>query len=707
MKKPGLIMLILLLLSLAGAPAVAAETAETAETGEEPAEWTVMFYFCGSDLESKYGYASGNLNEISNVTYPGSWLPMVAEFYHLDPDSMGITDPGKVNVLVETGGSKEWHTGDEDAGLDMDIDTGALQRWRYNVYPDGGLGPDGPWDGYELLETLPLQSMASPETLTDFIRWGAETCPAKKYALVLWGHGGGAMTGLFIDELFGNDVMYLYELKEALRDGGVRFETLLIDACLMANIETAWSVREYANWMVASEEVVPGKGTAVGDWLQALYAYPDCDGEWLGRCICDMTGIKYANEEEEMAKSVMTWSVIDLSKIDRLVKACAEYFRIMADALVRYPSEAVSYTDYIFEAETYGDGSQKMHDLGAVVYNPSSISNVNLRVRGDLMDALSDAVTYIVRGPGRNAARGLSFCYPANCSSKDLDLYAKNCPMPQYLAYIDAISPSWTAPDWVYEKTERLPSIEDIEGMQIVPVKTMTDEGMPALTFGDTEDNVKNVYYRMYRLDERTGKVVRLGRTSCGWDYRDFDIIWHASDPLHWPAVDKELCCIDLVQESFGLRLYDIPVQINSRTCILRCGREILYEDVTEKRYSEYEVYGVWEGFDENSRLLNRSVEPLAMVSGQEYRLLYPVKDAYKGTYVSGNAMTMTRALDVREIPLPEGTYYIEYEVQDMFMRSRLLEPIEFQWDGQNMIFPEKDVWEEGARAEFVEDNEQ
>ena len=31
---------------------------------EETAEWTVMFYLCGSDLESRHGLATGNLEEI-------------------------------------------------------------------------------------------------------------------------------------------------------------------------------------------------------------------------------------------------------------------------------------------------------------------------------------------------------------------------------------------------------------------------------------------------------------------------------------------------------------------------------------------------------------------------------------------------------------------------------------------------------------------
>ena len=36
---------------------------------------------------------------------------------------------------------------------------------------------------------------------------------------MLWDHSGGVKTGLFIDELFDNDVMYLYELRQALGCG--------------------------------------------------------------------------------------------------------------------------------------------------------------------------------------------------------------------------------------------------------------------------------------------------------------------------------------------------------------------------------------------------------------------------------------------------------------------------------------------------------
>ena len=688
------LMTALALLTLAGPAGMAC--AEAAAPEEELSEWTVLFYFCGSDLESKYGYASGNLNEIAEVSYPDNYLPQLIGD---DADSQWIDmpAPGKVNVLIETGGSSEWH--DDLDSLGLDIDPHALQRWRYNVYPENLLYGDSTVVSFELMQSLPLQSMADPQTLSDFIRWGAETCPAKKYALVLWDHGGGAKTGLFIDELFDNDVMYLYEFKQALADGGVHFETVLIDACLMANLETAWAIKDSANWLVASEEIVPGKGTAVSDWLQALFNQPALDGEWLGRCICDMTCVKYANDTDDLAKSLLTWSVVDLSKIDRLVDVFRQYFRNMNDTLIGSPFLFRAYAFCIFEAEEYGDGQQNMRDLGSLFYNADIVHFTDPHILEEAMEALKDAVVYISRGPGRSGARGLSFCYPADFNEEELDVYAKNFPMPEYLAYLDAIN-TWTAPDQIYEQVERLPNIDDIEEMRIHLTRRMSSDGMPALVIDGTDYNLDDVYYRLYKLEEATGEVVRLGRTDCMFDFTDDEYLFRAGDPMHWPAIDGSLCCIDLIQKNGLMRLYNIPVQIGTDTCILRCGRSVntMFLDsewTIDKRTSDYEIYGVWEGYDDHSELLNRSVKPLAMLAGQDFQVLYPIDaDGSRTMYVPGDELTIYRALDVSEIPLPAGTYYLEYEVDDMFLRPLLLDRIEIHWDGEKMTFPEGFSWE-------------
>ena len=426
-----------------------------AEATDDEDEWTVLFYMCGSDLESRYGFATQNLEGIASVGYhSGETSDMMDAYFRFTGSEKKPHDDARVNVLIETGGSKAWHA----EHLGMEISTNALQRWRYQF--DAGDGANG----FSLEQTLLLQSMANPNTLSDFVRWGAENYPAKKYALVLWDHGGGSKTGLFIDKLFDGDFMYLDELGDALRESGVRLEAVLFDACLMAGLETASAISDSAKWMIASEELVAGQGTAVHDWLQQLVTAPELDGEWLGRWICDMTQIMYSNENDEQTQELLTWSVIDLEKVPRLVQLVDAGFASLGKVYSTHPKIVSQLASLVVHMEHYGtrEGDERMWDLTGLLYSPKMNAMIPPELYQEMLNLLKDVVAYNVRGPGRSAARGISYCYAVSFSTRELDDYARNCPMPNYLAFLDAISP-WTAPDWVYDTAERLPEISTMK----------------------------------------------------------------------------------------------------------------------------------------------------------------------------------------------------------------------------------------------------
>ena len=119
---------------------VLAETESTISEAQK-AEWTVMIYLCGTDLESDGAMASGNLTEIAQTTPNDS-----------------------VNVVIETGGTKQWYA----QGVGLDIDPKKLQRYSYDE------------NGYALVEEAPLQNMASADTLSDFVSWGKANYPAEE-----------------------------------------------------------------------------------------------------------------------------------------------------------------------------------------------------------------------------------------------------------------------------------------------------------------------------------------------------------------------------------------------------------------------------------------------------------------------------------------------------------------------------------------------
>ena len=106
MKKAMLLFLLVVLSVLIGAAGAAAETA--AEPADAEADWTVMFYLCGSDLESQYGFATGNLKELMNCKAPASYLADLIEEEDPSFDRSTIEQQGRVNVLIETGGCAQF-----------------------------------------------------------------------------------------------------------------------------------------------------------------------------------------------------------------------------------------------------------------------------------------------------------------------------------------------------------------------------------------------------------------------------------------------------------------------------------------------------------------------------------------------------------------------------------------------------------------------
>ena len=661
-------------------------SAALAEAAEPEDEWTVLFYMCGSDLESRNSYATGNLEEIASCVYPHSRIGEMMKKYEALMDRAEMPNPGRINVLIETGGCKQWHT----QSLGMDVSNSALQRWRYEGYLDDDLP-----EGFFLEQSLPLQSMADPETLTDFVRWGAENYPAKKYALVLWDHGGGSKTGIFIDELYGGDTMALGELGEALRSTGVHLEAVLFDACMMAGIETASAIADSANWMIASEEVVAGKGSAVDDWLQQLYITPEFSGELLGRWVCDMSQIKYTDEGDDEAQELLTWSVIDLSKIPQLVELVDFGFESVGKVYAKYPALMSQFAKYLMDIERFGtnESIEGMFDLPGLLYAPEIAMVIRPEILQTMLEALTETVVYCVRGPGRSAARGISFCYAVDFDLNEMDSYARNCPFPHYLAFLDAISP-WNAPDWVYETCERLPEMSELDAYKIRIEKVKREDGTPALSFvGDYGIGAGMVRYRLFKKDEETGQLLSMGIMPTYFDESVGENgEYTALEPWLWPALEGQTVASfvsNMVEPGSINYLGSIPIQIENDQWFLRYG----YFGEEDR----YTVYGLWEGYDTDSSQFNRNVKSLSQMAGQRYSVLYPVYiDEYDpwAEFVAAEPQTLYRSMYLEDKPLPPGTYYMQYIVYDMFMRPMPMETIEAEWTGDSMILPEDYSWE-------------
>ena len=109
------------------------------------------------------------------------------------------------------------------------------------------------------------------------------------------------------------------------------------------------------------------------------------------------------------------------------------------------------------------------------------------------------------------------------------------------------------------------------------------------------------------------------------------------------------------------------------------------------------QIYGLWEGYDADSSVLSRNVMPLSQLAGQEFALLYPIVGfgaSGNPLYDSSRIMTIYRVLEVKDKPLPAGTYYMKYFIEDVFQRHLPVGEVEVIWDGTTLAFPQGIEWE-------------
>jgi len=209
-------------------------------------EMTILLYLCGTDLESRSKMATADLQEMIDAS---------------------LSD--RINLIVYTGGCKQWQN--------TVLSSRTNQIWQ--VKDDGLLC---------LQENAGNKSMTDPDTLAEFIRWGAKNYPANRMALIFWDHGGGSVSGFGYDEKFAaSGSMDLAEIDEALTDGGVKFDFVGFDACLMATTETALMLSSHADYLIASEETEPGIGWYYTNWLTKLSKNTSLSTLEIGKAIID------------------------------------------------------------------------------------------------------------------------------------------------------------------------------------------------------------------------------------------------------------------------------------------------------------------------------------------------------------------------------------------------------------------------------------
>lgn len=109
----------------------------------------------------------------------------------------------------------------------------------------------------------PESNAADPATLYGFFEWAKAHCPAENYLLLFWGHSQGPF-GLFSDPdpwVWVAQSLTLTELRDALgaakHEFGKSVDLVVFKDCFMSTIELAYELRDLADYVIASQGLVP------------------------------------------------------------------------------------------------------------------------------------------------------------------------------------------------------------------------------------------------------------------------------------------------------------------------------------------------------------------------------------------------------------------------------------------------------------------
>jgi len=602
-----------------------AESSESDESGvfslvyekpENAAAYTIMVYVNGSDLESEGGMATNDIAEIIMADFPRD----------------------EINIIIQTGGTAQW----QNDVIPND------RIARYLVIDED----------VELLEELPLQSIGKSSTLADFINYCMEEFPADKFGLILWNHGGGSVVGYGVDELFDYDGLTLNEIRTAFESSYLKsynLEFLGFDACLMANIETAYMAKDYAKYLIASEELEPGYGWDYITWLSALGSDPSMDGDELGRHIVDSFINFY--KENDMEEEATTLSVVDLSKVEEVVAALENFISAADISTLGYQKVAKPRS----KAREFGMPSEYggSTDMVDIVHMAQQFQDIYPDESNELIEAVENAVIYKSQGDFVDNACGLSMYFPY--SAKDevkerIPIYQTTGFSPKYINYVTEFAELLTGA-----------SFSNLDVSNIAPVQN--GDNFDIIIPADELENIEIIYFTAW-VKEEDGFYTQIYQDS-NVEIDDNGKILTEFDGII-TTINGEWACLYEIDAGDDYIRYGVPAILNGEEVVLI----VLYDETNP----DGRVIGAMPVYDPYTGMAPK--ELIKIKPGDRISLLYYAERFFdpeelsdsEEEYLSeddyfwyeGNEFVVEGELLVENWEVLEGTYLYGFTIIDL-----------------------------------------
>lgn len=571
--------------------------------------WSVFMYLCGTDLESdKNGAASSNIDEILQAS--------------LDSN---------IKYYIQTGGTNNWE--------DSRINPEKSQRF---IVENGDL---------LLVDEFELQNMGEEKTFEDFLRYGLENYSSDKNAVIIWNHGGGSMSGVAFDERFNFDSLKLSEMSEAFENVNSKFEFVGFDCCLMSTIETALTLKPYANYMIASEETEPSCGWDYTNFLNYISNNMNVTGKEVGKTICDSYYEKCKIYElDKMA----TLAVTDLSKLDSF----SEKFDDLVEEI--YSNiDSISESSFIYKAagksEQYGGGSK---DEG--YSNLIDLVDLLIRIKekypkaDEMVNLINEAVVYKVKGEQRSKSSGISIYFPLTQDGDDVNEYQK---LPISSSYKNLVKKS------VSDYNDNINN----NYIKLIDEPFINDDGEFQMTIDmDTIDYVENINFSLFSyIKDDEDHLLYLGTDG------DINIDYdkgRVTDNFYgyWPTLNDYYINLNLIENTDDYYLYTVPIILNGKETNLRVAW-ICDENVDEGFNGYYKILGTWDGINQENGMSSRELKPLRKGDVINIIQLYYNINTKEMTEMYSDDIVVDENTRIIESDLNTGDYLYNYNIEDIY----------------------------------------
>ena len=330
---------------------------------------TIMIYVSGSDLESDKGIVSADINSI--------------DYENLSSD---------VNVVMMLGGAEKWTL--------SEVSPSETSIYELNN------------SGIKKVDKQLLKNMGESDTLKYFLDYVYTNYKTDEYILMLYGHGF-AVGGALIDDIAEKDFLEVREIQDGISTSSFKnkkMEMIIFRSCLNGTLEIANSLKDYARFMVASEEVSYGSSE-----LPAFEFINEISREstsvsigkaWIRNYMDDMNDLNEAFDYLYIKKINVTYSMVDLSKIDPVVNSLDELSKELINSastnIFEYYTIRKNMEQYAYDIPDY--------DMIDAYNFAEKFSKYNSEAANKLKTSIDEAV--VLNESNNDYSHGLSLYFP-------------------------------------------------------------------------------------------------------------------------------------------------------------------------------------------------------------------------------------------------------------------------------------------------------